>query len=268
MNKVTHMKHYFILLSLIVVFSVAAQGDLPDPVDSNSDWTPIEREFDNVVMVLVPPGCLMMGSEDGGPDERPVHEICFDEPFWMDQYEVTQAQLRGLGGEKANDGDVAPSNQPVIRITWFEARDFCALRGACLPTEAEWEYAARGPDGWVFPWGDEWNEANAVWGRPWDSLDPTADVGSIPAGASWVGALDMTGNVLEWTSSVYRAYPYAANDGREGNAVNRPGVQRVLRGGSWKNSFTSYLRAATRVHPRPDLAANDIGFRCARDYDG
>ena len=232
------------------------------PVARNADWTPIEREFDGVPMVLVPAGCFLMGSDSGDYDERPVHEQCFAAPFWIDKYEVTQAQFRRLGGTQERAPNFPGDDRPVERITWFEARDFCARRGARLPTEAEWEYAARGPDSLVYPWGDTWNASNAVWNR--SSSQGTANVGSIPAGASWVGALDMSGNVWEWTSSLYLSYPYDAADGREADTGSSTDVRRVLRGGSWYDYDTDFLRAPFRSWSVPDFGNDYIGFRCAR----
>jgi formylglycine-generating enzyme required for sulfatase activity len=212
-------------------------------------------------MALVPPGCFMMGSENGDPDEKPVTRICFGKPFWIDQTEVTQAQFKSLGGKAAGASYFKGDNRPVERITWFLSRDFCAKRGARLPTEAEWEYAARGPDGLVYPWGNTFVARNVVFGG--NSGGQTANVGSKPSGASWVGALDMSGNVWEWTSSIYRLYPYDATDGRE--STGGTAEPHVLRGGSW--SFVEfYLRSADRYGFDPSGADYIGGFRCARSY--
>lgn len=237
-----------------------AQAAAYDYTVGNTAWTPVEYTFeDGVTMVLVPPGCFMMGS-DGLNDEQPVHEQCFDEPFWIDKTEVTQADFERLGGEKAYanyfDGDL----RPVEGVTWFEARDFCERRGARLPTEREWEYAARGTEAWMYPWGNEWNENNAVWNR--SSEQGTANVGSIEAGRSWAGALDMSGNVWEWVSTVYKPYPYVSDDGRE-DMGNRTDA-RVLRGGSWSTPLPANLRAPNRDRNNPDLGSSYVGFRCAR----
>ncbi|MBL8160952.1 MAG: SUMF1/EgtB/PvdO family nonheme iron enzyme [Anaerolineae bacterium] len=228
---------------------------------SDNDWMPMTLAFDDgVPMVLVPPGCFMMGSHDGPPDEQPVNEQCFDAPFWIDVTEVTQVDFERLGGLKLRADSFDGDQRPVENINWFEARDFCARRGARLPTEREWEYAARGPDAVVYPWGNTWNESNAVWNN--NSDRQMANVGSIPAGRSWVGAMDMSGNVWEWTSSLY--LPYNSTEDREADTGTSTDVRRVLRGGSWGNFRADNLRAGSRVGGNPGLWSFDLGFRCAR----
>lgn len=234
-------------------------------IAQNVNWTPVEQDFEGVTMVLVPAGCFMMGSDDGEADVSPVHQQCFDQPFWIDKYEVTQTQFRGLGGIQANAPGFSGANRPVERITWFEALDFCELRNGRLPTEAEWEYAARGPDGLIYPWGNTWNANNAVWNRI--NSQGTANVGNIPAGISWAGALDMSGNVWEWTSSLDDSYPYDPADGREADTGTRTNVRRVLRGGSWVDVRTDNLGAPRRVGINPNSRDFSLGFRCARSYE-
>ena len=258
----------FMNLQVIVAFEPASEATSDPaftPVARNSDWTPVERDFDGVTMVLVPAGCFQMGSDDGGSEERPVHEQCFDQPFWIDKYEVTQAQFARLGGTQADPPWFSGDDRPAELITWFEARDFCALRGGRLPSEAEWEYAARGPDNLVYPWGNIWNEDNAVWNR--DISEGTENVGSIPAGISWVGAQDMSGNVWEWTNSLYEDYPYDADDGRERDTGNNTDIMRVLRGGSSLSRNSDSQRAPNRGSNFPDVASVDFGFRCARSFE-
>jgi len=237
--------------------------NLDNPVTTNSQWEPYSETFEGIEMMLVPAGCFEMGSENGEDDEVPVHEQCFDEPFWIDRTEVTQADFERLGGEKTNTNGFDGDQRPVESITWFEARDFCELRGMRLPTEREWEYAARGPDNLVYPWGDEWNPDLANWSGT--SPDETFDVGSFPEGASWVGALDMSGNVLEWNNSLYAAYPYEDNHESEENMNST----RILRGGSWGDNITGSLRSTYRLSDSPANGSNSLGsFRCAHDFNG
>lgn len=223
-----------------------------------ADWEPVMEVFDGIEMVLVPPGCFWMGSDAGDADETPVHEQCFEEAFWIDKYEVTQADFERLGGHKAADNRFAGEKRPVDTITWFEARDFCGQRGMRLPTEAEWEYAARGPENLIYPWGNEFEEDNAVFS---ENSDQSAEVGSKPEGASWVGTFNLSGNVYEWTSSLYRNYPYNESD-EDTNDTNGP---RVLRSGSWAKNSNS-LRVANRYGDTPGTRNASYGFRCTRSF--
>jgi serine/threonine-protein kinase len=233
-----------------------------NPVTANNQWTPVKQTFDGVEMLLVPAGCFMMGSNDGGADEKPVHQVCFDKPFWMDLTEVTNGQFAQLGGQAGRSSYFTGDNRPREQITWTEADDFCRKRGARLPSEAEWEYAARGPDSLTYPWGDAFVGDNAVW-----NTSQTADVGSKPQGAAWVGALDMSGNVWEWVNDWYDPSTYgtlsqpATNPQGPGN-----GQYRALRGGSWDFTGTDFLRAATRSRLTPVNGYSSNGFRCARSY--
>jgi formylglycine-generating enzyme required for sulfatase activity len=232
---------------------------------SNADWQTLypdgfqHRFDDGVPMVLVPVGSFTIGANPKYDSEKNGNLIRFDAPFWIDLTEVTQADFTRLGGKAASASRFVGDQRPVEQITWFEARDFCAKRGARLPTEAEWEYAARGPSQWEYPWGDTWDANNAVWNR--SGSQGTANVGSIPAGRSWVGALDMSGNVWEWVSSLY--LPYNSQENREADTGNRTDVRRVLRGGSWYD-YSDVLHAGNRYGVNPDFRNNNFGFRCAR----
>jgi formylglycine-generating enzyme required for sulfatase activity len=226
-------------------------------VAHNEDWTPQEQDFDGVTMVLVPAGCFLMGTKDGYNDEQPAHEQCFETPFWMDKYEVTQAQFIQFGGQKANPNEFTEDNHPAENITWFEARDYCELRGGRLPTEREWEYAARGPSNLIYPWGNEFVADNVVYRD--NNNNQIANVGSRPNGVSWVGAMDMSGNVWEWVSSFYGDYPYDEND----ESVSDNNTDLVLRGGAW-NSSDYNVRSADRMLESPTAPNHLIGFRCLR----
>ncbi len=117
-----------------------------NPVTKNTDWSPQYQTFGGYEMALVPVGCFMMGSNDGEEDEKPVNQQCFDQPYWIDHYEVTNKQY-------ASEGYFKGDNRPRDSVTWFDAHDFCEKRGARLPTEREGEYATRGPDNLIYPWG-------------------------------------------------------------------------------------------------------------------
>lgn len=248
-----------------------------------------------IEMVEVPPGCFMMGSVAGG-DEGPVHEQCFTEPFYIDRYEVTQDQFTSLGGIMEEDFAWPGDNHPVENISWFEARDFCQIRDSRLPTEREWEYAARGPDSLTYPWGNTFVSEGAAYINGGGTLG-TADVidasgnPARPKSASWVGAMDMSGNVFEWTSTRFDdlslwegvpdfqglfPYPYHPDDGRETDETREDYDRRVanqslytlrvIRGGSWF-MIDEVLRSAARGGNYAAVIVNSLfGFRCARSY--
>jgi formylglycine-generating enzyme required for sulfatase activity len=277
------------LTSTVIVESAGTPFPIGfQPVNHNGDWIPLIQEFDGVEMGLVPAGCFEMGSTDEQLDyamrmceelrgagncqrsfyqvEQPSGHQCFSEPFWIDVYEVTNQQY---GSSGAWAGDDLPREQ----VSWIEAVSHCQRRGGRLPTEAEWEYAARGPDGLTYPWGNDFKrsllnscdsscEWNMIGSRIDDGYPNTAPVGSYPAGASWIGAMDMSGNVWEWTSSILMEYPYNATDGREETGENTKDSRRVIRGGCWFHSGASLLRSAARYGILPDAVDALYGFRC------
>lgn len=230
-------------------------------VTTNRGWTIVERDFDGVTMVQVPTGCFVMGLEDGSADVRPSRPICVLTPFWIDKTEVTQAQFTRYNGVRTSPQAFAGDDRPVEQITWNEARDFCASRGARLPTELEWEFAARGPDSLRYPWGNTFIENRVIFAR--NSQRQTAVAGSRVTGVSWVGALDMAGNVWEWTSSAFAPYPYVADDGREAE-TGASNMRRVLRGGAWNIEEPGRLTAAVRTARFPVTSDTSTGVRCAR----
>jgi formylglycine-generating enzyme required for sulfatase activity len=244
-----HLISLFLLGSLLAACQTSAPP-APSYVSRNADWQPQMRMVNGFEMVKVPAGCFTMGSRHGRRDERPLATICIDQAFWLDRFEVTNAQY---GSEGAHPGP----NRPRDNISWFEARDFCAKRGGRLPSEAEWEFAARGPDGLAYPWGNVLVQNLLVFDK--NNNNQTADVGSKPAGASWVGAVDMAGNVWEWTNTLYAPYPYRADDGRE--SPDALGA-RVFRGG-WLSYIDDGPSAHTRFRTTPDKLDWFIGVRCA-----
>jgi formylglycine-generating enzyme required for sulfatase activity/tRNA A-37 threonylcarbamoyl transferase component Bud32 len=246
-------------------------------LSTDDTWT---RPTDGMVMVYAPAGEFEMGSTDGDSDEQPVHAVALD-AFWIDRTEVTNAQFAAFLNERGNQseggatwlelkeescliewvgGEFQPesgyADHPVVEVSWYGAAAYCKWAGARLPTEAEWEYAARGPDGHVYPWGDGAPTCELAQFR--DCSGRMVAVGSLPEGASWCDALDMAGNVWEWVADWYGDYP----SGRQVNPVGpSSGYYRVLRGGSWSNSRGS-VRTASRFHYTPDNRSRFVGFRC------
>ena len=145
---------------------------------------------------------------------------------------------------------------------WCGIRDaYCQWRGGRLPTEAQWEWAARGPENRKYPWGDTFEGKRVVYGENSGGKTAPVNANTRRAGASWVGAVDMSGNVWEWTSSLFWPYPYDADDGRE--SLDDAENVRVFRGGSW-NGTEDLLQAANRDGRIPSFEYFRLGFRCAR----
>jgi formylglycine-generating enzyme required for sulfatase activity len=246
----------------------------------NRDWQPYITTFPDLKIAsmefcLVPPGVFQMGSEDGDDNEKPSHSQMLSQPYWLAKYPVTNAQWRdavSAGAVKPPEGESAlkwyqdsqMANCPVVGVSWFDASQFCVWLGCRLPTEREWEYAARGVDNLVYSWGKDWDETKVVWNK--NSGGKPNPVSSKPEGAAWVGALHLSGNVWEWTSSLYQPYPYQADDGREVDTGNRTNVWCVLRGGSWGSDYPSYLLAVSRGDDSPDYGGDLNGFRCVCSF--
>jgi len=250
---------FFIWSCLIAVFlslQAGAQSELP----KNIRWSQ-----DNSDMVLIPAGEFTMGSEKLA-NEKPRHKL-FLKDFYMDKFEVTNQQYykfckdtnRELPIHMTNDKIPAGrENHPVSNVSFSDAEAFCKWAGKRLPTEQEWEKAARGTDGRVYPWGSGWDQ-NLSNNRTRSGED-TLPVGSIPRGASPYGLMDMAGNVWEWTDSWYKSYP--------GSPVNfdETGKNRVVRGGAYFYSI-ELLRTSYRHPLPPDDVSEYGGMRCALEPD-
>jgi formylglycine-generating enzyme required for sulfatase activity len=223
-------------------------------------------EKDNSVMVYVPAGEFIMGSDEGGRGERPMHIVYLD-AFWIDKTEVTNAQYRKCVEARACDTPVRTTyyddadyvQHPVVYVSWNDADVYCRWAGKRLPTEAEWEKAARGTGGRTYPWGERINCDHAQYSK---CDGRTVPVGSKPKGASPYGALDMAGNVWEWVADWYDPGYYSQSPGR-----NPPGPDsgegRVLRGGSL-HSNQRFAHCAYRVGGNPKYWYFYVGFRCVR----
>jgi serine/threonine-protein kinase len=230
---------------------------------------------DGMQMVYVPAGEFIMGSPygQGDTDEHPLHTVYLD-AFWIDKTEVTNAMYAkcveaGACSEHLNDSSSTRSsyydnpefkNYPVIGIRWDQADIYCRWAGRTLPTEAQWEKAARGVNGQYYPWGDQ--QPNQSFVNFDDSFGDTTEVGSFPEGASPYGALDMAGNVWEWVSDWYDEDYYAISPSKNPTGNNSGLYILSLRGGSWWNE-EYFLRSANRFPNNVILRSDDVGFRCA-----
>jgi formylglycine-generating enzyme required for sulfatase activity len=236
------------------------------PAPEAAEATPAPAVTD--VMVEIPAGPFTMGTDSGEPNEAPAHEV--DLPaFMMDKFEVSNADFAvfaedtGYETYAEKQGSTAwrmaygegKDSHPVVYVTFEDAMAYCTWAGRRLPTEVEWEKAARGPEGFVFPWGNEWDAAQANVKE--SGLRGTATVGSYPPNG--YGLCDTAGNVWEWVDSPYEAYP-----GSDYQDSKYSPDLRGIRGGGWFDD-EGQVRAANRNAGDPTVTTHDdIGFRCAR----
>ncbi len=258
-------------------------------------------------MVHVPGGQFFMGSDDDLPQEKPAHNVKLS-PYCIDIYEVTTeaylkcsddgkckraSKVNDWDGIRSHDHDVFDplcnvrqpgdrSRHPINCVEWDMASTFCSAEGGRLPTEAEWEFAARSPDGRRYPWGDDdptgerlnacgsecvaWGKKNHVDVRGMyasdDGFANTAPVGSFPAGKSRFGLEDVVGNVWEWVADWSAPYTASAQVDPKGPAE---GTAKVIRGGAWNGSEPAWVRPTFRYQNDPKTKSYGVGFRCAAD---
>ncbi len=229
---------------------------------------------DGASMVLVPAGEFTMGSEQGDEDERPVHRVYLD-AFYLDKVEVTNARFAKFSasvmseppwGFANQEAPIKKGDQPVQWVNWMEATAYCAWVGKRLPTEAEWEKAARGTDGRTYPWGnDPPTPARAVFGLM-DGAEPSPAVDAREDGKSPYGALDMAGNLYEWVADWYAEDFYRHSPARNPRGPSQ-GALKLQRGGSFTNN-PYRIRSTFRTKGEPTEHHPRVGFRCAQDPPG
>jgi len=226
---------------------------------------------DGAPMVLVPAGEFPMGSEQGDDDEQPVHRVFLDS-FYLDTFEVTNGQFAKFvaaiqseppWGFADQETPVVRADHPVRWVNWLEATGYCLWAGKRLPTEAEWEKAARGTDGRVYPWGNEPpTPVHAVFGLK-EGADTVSPIGNRDKGMSPYGVHDLAGNLYEWVADWYDEAVYTTQLTINPRGPTE-GTTKVQRGGSYINS-PYRLRASFRTKGDPTEHDPNVGFRCAHD---
>lgn len=270
--------------------------------DNRAPPAVVTRVFDAMPMHYIPPGTFLMGAAEddvlAAVDEQPVHQVTLS-GFYMDQYEVSVAQyaafLNELGAyeracfesdctlprtrvgftshlldEDLGDGviqyvaETGFSNHPANHISWYGAQAYCEFVGGRLPTEAEWEYAARGTDGRIYPWGNSPPDSSrAVFNS--ETYDAVLPVDALPDGASPFGIYGMAGSMWEWTADWYDEDAYTRDPARNPTGPET-GLTRIIRGGAWPfNNGPERLRATNRHSLAPYFISAIVGFRCVTD---
>jgi formylglycine-generating enzyme len=244
------------------------------PLPLQAGLTATER--DTVPMVVVPGGPFLMGSGDGQgrDDERPQRTVHVD-AFAIDSVEVTNARFLAFVEATGHrhppnpygDGVLTSAKGieqlPIVQVNWHDAADYCQWAGKRLATEAEWEKAARGADGRLYPWGNESPTAErANYEREWDDGKALLAVGTTPNGQSFYGVHDMSGNAREWIQDWYAPDYYKQAPDRNPRGPEQ-GVLKVIRGGSWRSPLAD-ISATARGRGGFALRTHGTGFRCAR----
>jgi formylglycine-generating enzyme required for sulfatase activity len=292
------IKKWMLLLAICLLgVNIMAQEETPEVVELQAGDTRVD-EF-GIEQVYVPAGCFVMGTTDEQGEyastleapfwargrissEKPAHEVCITKGYWIDKYEVTNEAFNAFikaggytnpefwsekGLEWLSDQEVnrlslrCPNDNeathPKVCVTWYEAEAYAKWRGGSLPTEAQWEFAARGEESLIYPWGNEWDASKA---NVMDS-DGTMPVGSFPEGASWVGALDMAGNAMEWVADWLSADYSTLTEIRDDPTGIRLSAVKIEKGGWWGSNPVVSRSAYRHFEDPPTYQDHHIGFR-------
>ncbi|MEO8610927.1 MAG: SUMF1/EgtB/PvdO family nonheme iron enzyme [Chloroflexota bacterium] len=286
------------ILLLLLPMMVQLQTSTPVPDTAGHQAGDVVVDSSGIEQVWVPAGCFLMGTSDEQAQtvkdakpptwvvrelfsEQPQHQACLTQDYRIDRTEVTNAAFQAFvddGGYTnisywSEDGAAWLETQavnklpqqcmpelipdaPRVCVTWYEAEAYAAWRGGSLPTEAQWEYAARGPDSLIYPWGNTWDEqlANVV-----DSTNLTP-VGTYPDGVSWVGALDMSGNAMEWVQD-WLSTKYYQSSATDDPLGPEKGTHKVEKGGWWGSNPFVARGAYRHYEDPPTYQDHHIGFR-------
>jgi len=251
----------------------SAPTSLPTPSPTEviiPQYTPAENEIVDdfgVLMALVPEGEFIMGNPNGErTEQKPPHKVYLDS-YYIDKFEVSKASYKACVEDKYCSGardhyeDPSLGNYPLVWVTWEQSQTYCEWRGARLPTEAEWEKAAKGTDGRTYPWGEEFAFDNAFANFSLHNRESELmPVDSFPQGASPYGVYNMVGNVEEWVHDWYSSEYYSISP-YENPLGPDTGNLRVQRGGSISDTLTTTM---IRHNYRPDAQGHNTGFRCAK----
>jgi len=268
LSAATHLQHS--VEAILTELQLPAEHPAISHFDAAGEQ--LRQAWDAHGMVVIPAGKFLMGSgeedKQAVASEKPARLIHLD-AFAIDILPVTVAQYRAFCVATGHPMPAEPvwgwhDTHPIVNMSWYDADAYCTWTGKRLPTEAEWEKAARGADGRLYPWGEAWDPSRGHCLLDAAHEAGTVPVGSYPAGASPYGVLDMAGNVWEWCADWYD--PYYNLWGPQHNPHGpEAGHTRVLRGGSWRCAVPGFLRCAYRNFTRgPATWYNDRGFRCAR----
>jgi formylglycine-generating enzyme required for sulfatase activity len=266
LSKKTFLFVLVTISSLIVLF-----GPIYEAMGADSS------SLDNVLMVNIPAGPFIMGSRsgEGREDESPQRLVDLDS-YSIDQVEVTNSRYlafaeatghklpRNPYGNEPLSKSEGIQKLPVVQVGWYDAFEYCHWAGKRLPSEAEWEKAARGTNGNLYPWGTKSPRTDlAVFGKNWVGIKTLLPVGSLPKGRSDFNVDDMAGNVREWIQDWYHPEYYSQAPDKNPKGPDE-GILKVIRGGSWHHQVYD-LRSASRDKGGFGLKTDGIGFRCAKD---